>query len=169
MEASAGQQQKASAVVIIAAEDAGADADADADPATCGGESFTAGTKVLLATGAAILIGQLKPGDKVLATNTKTGKTQAESVAAVLLHHDTDRYDLKIKTAHGSAVIQTTSRHLFWDQTTRRWTEATALRHGSHLSTASGMSATVLGGYAQAHSPVGSLSPVGISFQVETL
>ena len=72
----------------VAAEDSSALDDA---AATCGGESFTAGTRVLLATGAAIPISQLKPGDKVLATNTKTGKTQAEPVTAVLVHHDTDR------------------------------------------------------------------------------
>jgi hypothetical protein len=53
----------------VAAEDTGDLADA----ATCGGMSFTAGTKVLLASGAAIPISQLKTGDKVLATNTKTG------------------------------------------------------------------------------------------------
>jgi len=51
---------------------------------------FTGGTKVLLASGAAIPIAALKPGDMVLATNVKTRKTQAETVAAVLVHHDTD-------------------------------------------------------------------------------
>jgi len=35
---------------------------------------------VLLASGAAIPMSQLKPGEKVLATNTKTGKTQAEAI-----------------------------------------------------------------------------------------
>ena len=35
-------------------------------------------------------ISMLKPGDKVLATNTRTGKTQAEPVAAVLVHYDKD-------------------------------------------------------------------------------
>ena len=66
--------------------------------ATPGGESFTAGTKVLLASGAAVAISHLKPGEKVLATNTKTGKTSAETVTAVLVHHDTDLYDLTVRT-----------------------------------------------------------------------
>jgi hypothetical protein len=69
-----------------AAEDTGAksaaeDAGSDVKPGC--GESFTASTKVLLASGAAIPISQLQDGEKVLATNVKTGKTQAETVAAV--------------------------------------------------------------------------------------
>lgn len=60
----------------------------------CGEQSFTAGTKVLLASGAAIPISQLKPDDEVLATNVKTGKTSAEPVRAMLVHHDTDRYKM---------------------------------------------------------------------------
>jgi hypothetical protein len=83
--------------------------------ASCGGESFTPGTKVLLASGAALPISQLRVGDKVLATNIKTGKTRAEPVAAVMMKRDTDKYDLTIKTARGSAVINTTRNHVFWD------------------------------------------------------
>jgi hypothetical protein len=78
--------------------------------------SFTASTRVLLANGTAVPIASLKPGDKVLATNTKTGKTSAETVTAVLLEHDNDLYNLTIDTAHGrTAVIHTTARHLFWN------------------------------------------------------
>jgi 3-dehydroquinate synthase class II len=43
---------------------------------------------LLLASGAAFPISQLKPGDKVLATNVKTGKTYAETVKVVILEHD---------------------------------------------------------------------------------
>jgi Pretoxin HINT domain len=80
----------------------------------------------------------------------KTGKTSAEPVTAVLLHHDTDRYDLRIKTARGTAVIQTTSSHLFWDATAGRWVKAAALGYGSHLSTGGGANVTVLNGYVPA-------------------
>jgi Pretoxin HINT domain len=128
----------------VAAEDTGDLAGA----ATCGGESFTAATKVLLASGAAIPISQLKPGDKVLATNTKTGKTSAEPVAAVLVHHDTDRYDLTVRTARGTAIIDTTSSHLFWSQTTRQWVKAAALDDGTYLRASDGAVVTVLGGGA---------------------
>ena len=66
---------------------------------TPGGNSFTAGTLVLLASGKAVPISQLKAGDKVLAADTKTGKDQPETVTAVLVHHDTDLYDLTVKTS----------------------------------------------------------------------
>ena len=100
---------------------------------------------MLLASGAAIPISQLKPGDKVLATNVKTGRTQAEPVTAVLLHHDTDRYDLTVKTSGGNAIIETTRSHLFFDQTTGRWTKAAALKYGDHLRTSNGGFASVIG------------------------
>ena len=115
--------------------------------APCPGQSFTGDTRVLLASGKAIPIAQLKPGDKVLATNTRTGKTKAEPVAAVLLHHDTDLYDLSVKVGMRTATIQTTASHLFWEQATRRWTKAAALRPGDELRTPAGPTATVLGGH----------------------
>jgi pretoxin HINT domain-containing protein len=91
--------------------------------------------KVLLATGAAVPIASLKPGDRVRATNTKTGKTQAEPVTAVLVHHDTDLYDLTVKTAHGTAVIHTTSNPLFWVPCLDQWRRASKLTKGEHLRT----------------------------------
>jgi hypothetical protein len=103
---------------------------------------------VLLANGKAVPISSLKPGEKVVATNTKTGKTQAGTIAAVLVHHDTNRYDLTVR-AHGrTAIIHTTSNHPFWDATTHRWVKAGALRYGAHLRTPAGGTATVLGGHA---------------------
>jgi hypothetical protein len=47
---------------------------------TLGGESFTAGTRVLLASGAAVPIAQLKVGDKARAVDTKTGKPEVKTV-----------------------------------------------------------------------------------------
>jgi len=134
-----------------AAEDAGESAAADtggdaADSCTVGGESFTAGTRVLLASGAAAAISQLNPGEKVLATNTKTGKTQAETITAVLVHHDTDLYDLTVKTAHGTAVIGTTANHLFWNPYHHYWISANKLSKNEHLKSANGAVAVVVGG-----------------------
>ena len=133
------------------ASSASEEAPAEGEPGpSCGGASFTAGTKVLIPSGAAIPISQLKVGDKVLAANTKTGKTQAEAVAAVLVHHDTDLYDLTIKSGDRTAVIGTTSSHLFWVPATGhkpgRWIKAGSLKYGTHLRTPGG-TATVLGGY----------------------
>jgi RHS repeat-associated protein len=138
-------------VAADAAEDAGETAAEDGgglteEAVTCGGASFTASTKVLLASGAAVSISQLKPGDKVLATDTKTSKTQAEPVSAVLLHHDTDLYDLTVKTAHGTAVIDTTSGHLFWDPYLHYWVSANKLSRGERLKAPDGQVVTAEGG-----------------------
>src|SRR5262249_40911248 len=105
--------------------------------ATCGGMSFTAGTKVLTARGTLVAISKLKVGDKVEATNTKTGKTTAQPVTAVLVHYDTNRYNLKIQAGHRTATIETTSNHLFWDVARHRWVMAAALTRGSYLQPSS--------------------------------
>ena len=133
-----------------AAEDAGtdlADAGADGDDIDPGcDDSFSPGTKVLLASGAAIPINQLKAGDKVLATNVKTGKTRAETVKAVIVEHDTDLYDLTVRVGGKTAVIQTTAHHRFWDQTTRRWTYADQLAAGDLLRTPGHAQISVISG-----------------------
>ncbi|MBO0822839.1 MAG: hypothetical protein J2P27_03145, partial [Actinobacteria bacterium] len=162
-EGAAGAVDAGAAAADVGAEaaDAGAAAGEEATAAedtgdlartTCGGASFTAGTKVLLASGAAIPIRQLKVGDKVLATNTMTGKTQAEQVTAVLVHHDTNRYNLKIREHGKTSVIHTTSNHPFWvpgaGDHAGRWVKAAALKYGTHLRTPSGSdTAVVTGGW----------------------
>jgi hypothetical protein len=95
-------------------------------------------------------ISSLKPGEKVVATSTKTGKTQAGTIAAVLVHHDTNRYDLTVR-AHGrTAVIHTTSNHPFWDAHLHQWIPADHLKSGERLKTPDGQVAVVEGGSAPA-------------------
>jgi hypothetical protein len=115
--------------------------------AACGGESFSAATKVLTATGAAVTISKLTKGEKVKATSTKTGKTRSEAIAAVLVHHDTNLYDLRIRANGRTTVIKTTRSHLFWDATAGRWVKAAALKYGHHLHTAGPGTAIARGGY----------------------
>ena len=117
-------------------------------PLSCqiGGESFTAGTKVLLASGAAVAISTLKPGDKVLTADTKTGKNQTETVTAVLVHHDTNLYDLTVKSGGRTEVVHTTSNHLFWDPYLHQWIPANHLKTGEHLKTPNDTLATADGG-----------------------
>jgi hypothetical protein len=79
-----------------------------------GGQSFTGDTQVLLPGGRTAPISSLKPGDKVVATDTETGKDQPETVSAVEVHHDTDLYDLTVKSGGRTEVIHTTASHLFW-------------------------------------------------------
>jgi hypothetical protein len=113
---------------------------------TEGGESFSASTRVLLADGKSVPISSLKVGDRVEAFDTKTGKDQVETITAVLLHHDTDLYNLTVKTDHGTAVIDTTRTHLFWDPYLKQWVAAAKLKKGQHLKTANGATVTVEGG-----------------------
>lgn len=102
------------------------------------------------ARSAAVPIASLTPGDKVLATNTGTGKTQGEPVTAVMVHHDTDRYNLTIRAGHRAAVIHTTRNHLFWDLSRNKWVKAGSLRQGDHLRTPAHATVTVIGGRAPA-------------------
>jgi hypothetical protein len=118
----------------------------------CGGASFTPRTKVLLANGTTVPLSSLRPGDKVLATNTRTGHTQAEPITAVLIHHDTNRYNLIITTGRRTSVIHTTTTHLFWDPAAHHWTKAATLRHGSHLRTPNTATAvSIVRGYTPRH------------------
>ena len=103
-----------------------------------GGQSFTGDTRVLLPGGKSAPISSLKPGDKVLAADTKTGKDQAETVTAVEVHHDSDLYDLTVKSGGRTEVIRTTSSHLFWDPAAKKWVEAPRLRRGEPLRTPGG-------------------------------
>jgi len=126
--------------------DAAADADDAGDGCGIGGESFSQSTNVLLASGVGIAISALHVGDKVLATNTKTGKTQAEMVAAVLVHHDTDRYNLAV-TEHGkTSVIHTTANHLFWVPYLDKWVHTNKLLKNERLKAPNGATVTVAGG-----------------------
>jgi hypothetical protein len=129
----------------------------DLDQLECDGLSFTAGTRVLLADGKSKPISDIKPGDKVIATNLTTGETQAESVTAVLVRHDTDLYDLKIKADGRTAVIGTTSNHPFWVPNSGghggRWVKAGALRYGNRLrGPGSSSSSVVVGGWVSRQS-----------------
>jgi hypothetical protein len=78
------------------------------------------------------------PGELVLATNTATGKTSPEPVAAVLVHHDTDLYDLRVKSGGRVSVIDTTSNHLFWAPYLKQWVPAGKLKKGERLRNPSG-------------------------------
>ncbi len=136
-------------VGALVTDEAGTVADDDAlsdAAASCGGESFTAGTKVLLASGAAIPISSIRRGEKVLAVNVRTGRAGAEDVVAVLVHYDTGRYHLRVRTARGFAIIDTTSNHLFWDPAARRWVKAGALLPGGLLRSLGAARVTVAGG-----------------------
>ncbi len=74
---------------------------------------------------------------------------------AVLVHYDTDLYDLMVKTARGTEVINTTSNHLFWDPARHQWVKAASLKRGEHLLTANGTPAVANGGHTPAATTAG--------------
>jgi hypothetical protein len=113
--------------------------------ATCGvGQSFTPATEVRLADGTSLPLDKIKVGDKVLATDPTTGKTQAEPVTAVWINHDSDLLNLTVHTASGDTVIDTTQHHLFYDLTTHQWVPAQRLHRGDRLYAPNGVVATVV-------------------------
>ena len=63
------------------------------------------------------------------------------------VHHDTNLYDLNVKTSHGTAVIHTTSNHLFWDPYPHYgWIPANTANRASTSRPPDGQSAVVVGG-----------------------
>jgi RHS repeat-associated protein len=128
-------------------EEPGAGQEGGSCPIT-GGLSFSATTQVLLANGKTEAISSLKPGDRVEATNAKTGKTTAEEVSAVEIKHDDNLYDLTVKSGGHTEVIHTTSNHPFWDPKAHKWVLAGKLRKGEPLKTGSGTTAVADGGTA---------------------
>lgn len=108
--------------------------------------SFSADTPVLLEHGKSKAIGKVKPGDKVEAGDPRTGKHRGpRTVTAKLVHHDYDLVDLKIRNGQGKTYeLHTTSRHPFWDDTTRTWIDAGKLTPGHTLNTANDEHAVVV-------------------------
>ncbi|MGW0469298.1 ricin-type beta-trefoil lectin domain protein [Streptomyces sp. NPDC003027] len=108
-----------------------------------GCNSFTPGTRVLMADGSSKPIEQVKTGDKVLATDPKTGETRIETVTAeikgeglkrlVKITVDTDG-DKGAKTDR----ITATAEHPFWVPELGEWVDATDLESGQWLQTSAG-------------------------------
>jgi hypothetical protein len=115
------------------------------DAAACGGESFTADTLVALAVGGSIAIAALTIGTKVLATNTKTGKTEAKTVTKVWVNHDDDLLDLTVTSGSTTSVVHTTQHHPFWDTTRGKWIQAGQLPAGDQLRSNNGTIVTAAG------------------------
>ncbi|MFD5905604.1 ricin-type beta-trefoil lectin domain protein [Streptomyces microflavus] len=105
--------------------------------------SFTPGTKVLMADGSAKPIEDVKAGDKVKATDPKTGETRIETVTAEIKGEGIKRLvKVTIDTdgEHGSktAEVTATDGHPFWVPELDKWIDATDLQSGQWLHTGSG-------------------------------
>ncbi|UYQ66674.1 polymorphic toxin-type HINT domain-containing protein [Streptomyces peucetius] len=105
--------------------------------------SFTPGTKVLMADGTTKPIEDVKAGDKVLATDPKTGETRVETVTAEIKGEGL-KYLVKVvidvdgSSGTKTAEVTATDGHPFWVPELGEWIDATDLRSGQWLRTSAG-------------------------------
>ena len=115
--------------------------------AACRLNSFVPGTLVRLANGRSKPIEKVKPGDKVLATDPKTGRTRAMPVVATIVgvgHKDLVRITTDPPRGKRPSVIVATAGHPFWTPDNRTWTNAGDLAPGDNLATPSGKTVKIL-------------------------
>lgn len=87
--------------------------------------SFAGTTPVLMADGTRKPIKDVKPGDKVVATDPETGERVVRKVTKVWVHDDT-----VIDLVVDGEVITTTEDHPFWSVTDQRFARADELAAG---------------------------------------
>ncbi|MFJ5543624.1 LamG-like jellyroll fold domain-containing protein [Micromonospora chalcea] len=100
-----------------------------------GCHSFDPSTRVLLADGSSRPISDLKLGDRVRATDPKTGRTAGKPVTRLHLNRDSDLTDVTVSDGKSGkqTVLKTTQNHPFWDATDRRWVDAGRLQPNHRL------------------------------------
>ncbi|WP_052432960.1 polymorphic toxin-type HINT domain-containing protein [Streptacidiphilus carbonis] len=101
--------------------------------------SFPSSAQVLLADGNHKAISSVRIGDRLLAIDPATGRSQAEPVTATFAH-DTDTL-LDIKLSGGSTLSTTTGHRVY--AVNRGWILAADLRPGDLLQAANGSSSAV--------------------------
>lgn len=111
--------------------------------------SFVPGTGVLMADGTHKPIENVKVGDKVLATDPQTGKTESKSVIALITSRgDKNLVQITVDTdgtqGNATGVVIATDRHPFWSSDQRHWFNASALRPGMRLLTPNSATVEVL-------------------------
>ncbi|MER7662526.1 polymorphic toxin-type HINT domain-containing protein [Streptomyces sp. NPDC096193] len=107
------------------------------------GNSFTAGTKVVMADGTRKPIEKIEPGESVLATDPTTGETSKQEVTdtikgkglkkLVKLTVDTDG-----DKGEATDTITATAGHPFWVPSLKKWLKAGELEPGQWLQTGAG-------------------------------
>ncbi|MFK4085752.1 polymorphic toxin-type HINT domain-containing protein [Kribbella sp. NPDC020789] len=102
--------------------------------------SFAGTTGVLMADGTTKAIKDIKPGDKVVATDPETGLRAAKTVLQVWLHDDT-LTDLAVD----GGTVTTTEDHPFWSVTDGQFERADELAPGEQVLTATGRPILVVG------------------------
>jgi RHS repeat-associated protein len=102
--------------------------------ASCvGARSFSASTRVLMASGKTKRIADIRRGDRVVAHDPETGRRGIRVVGRTWAHGDTV-VDLRLATG----TVTTTEDHRFWNATDRAWEEAQDLDAGDRVLASSG-------------------------------
>jgi hypothetical protein len=120
-----------------------------AAPGGCALNSFTGDTEVLMADGSRKAIRDVKDGDKVLATDPETGRTEAKAVVALIVGEGSKNLvDITVDTdgAAGDATgtIVATDLHPFWVDDRGEWVNANQLTPGAMMLTPQGTRVSVV-------------------------
>lgn len=116
---------------------------ADGGESGGGCNSFVPGTRVLMADGTTKPIEDVKAGDKVVATDPKTGEHRIETVTAEikgqgLKHLVKVTIDTDGEKGTKTAQVTATDGHPFWVPELGEWIKATDLHAGQWLRTSAG-------------------------------
>ncbi|MFM9607719.1 polymorphic toxin-type HINT domain-containing protein [Streptomyces niveiscabiei] len=108
---------------------------------------FLAGTDVLMADGKTTKnIEDVELGDKVLATDPKTGETGPREVTRLIrTEGDKNFNELSIATPDGTEHLTATHEHPFWSPSEHDWVPAGDLKPGMTLRTDDGSTVVVTG------------------------
>jgi hypothetical protein len=105
---------------------------------------FPAGTGVLMGDGSRKDIEDVRPGDRVLATDPVSGRTAVQEVTRRIVTQDDKRFnELTLATPAGAERVTATDRHPFWSPSQRGWVDADALAPGMSLLTDDGTTVEV--------------------------
>ncbi|MEU7783266.1 polymorphic toxin-type HINT domain-containing protein [Amycolatopsis sp. NPDC049159] len=111
----------------------------------CTGNSFAAGTRVLMADGHTEPIEHIAVGDHVANEEPGDPRRQQHLVEAVhVTDDDHDFVDLAVGTPDGPRTIESTAKHLYRNASAGVWSAAADLRPGDLLDTPEAGRATVL-------------------------
>ncbi|MCX5535759.1 polymorphic toxin-type HINT domain-containing protein [Streptomyces sp. NBC_00006] len=109
-----------------------------------GCKCFLAGTGVLMADGNSKNIEDVELGDKVIATDPKTGKTSEREVTATIITDSDKQFtDLTLSTDDGTEHLTATHEHPFWSVSQHKWIPAGKLKPGMTLRTNTGRTVEV--------------------------
>ena len=105
-------------------------------------------------------IAEVSVGDRVLATDTVSGRTVVRTVAGLHRNHDADLVDVVVRDPSGAeSTVSTTRRHRFWDDRRSTWVEARFLRPGDRLRSDDGSVVEVAAALAAPARPGCTTSP----------